>query len=294
MAIKLDEDNKVVVYENEPEEARSMFPNIPTASKIEGGVKDVLIDGTSIVDENGDANIPKAASGTLGVVKVVNAQSYGIKIDSFGTIDTNPPSASRIKEGLASNQPLVPASQHTSVFYGLAKAAGDTTQALSDNAVGTYTDDAKVAIRNMIGATSKDWALIQETVVAEDNTQSVTFVIPSGVSALRIYCKGSNITANRNISFMFNNLNRNFYINSAQSIATPNVIFEVGEVVCGTRIVNKHILLVSENNKSGLSDISACLTVEHYFGGNTITELKLTADSLPWNTGDTISVYGLK
>ena len=36
-------------------------------------------------------------------------------------------------------------------FYGLAKAAGDTTQALSNNAVGTYTDDAKTAIKSMIG-----------------------------------------------------------------------------------------------------------------------------------------------
>ena len=36
-------------------------------------------------------------------------------------------------------------------FYGLAKAAGDTTQASSNNAVGTYTDDAKTAIKTMIG-----------------------------------------------------------------------------------------------------------------------------------------------
>jgi len=39
-----------------------------------------------------------------------------------------------------------------SVFYGLAAAAGDSTQSASDNAVGTYTDNAKSAIRTMIGA----------------------------------------------------------------------------------------------------------------------------------------------
>lgn len=38
-----------------------------------------------------------------------------------------------------------------STFYGLAKAAGDTTQSQSSNAVGTYTDEAKAAIQNMFG-----------------------------------------------------------------------------------------------------------------------------------------------
>jgi hypothetical protein len=39
------------------------------------------------------------------------------------------------------------------VFYGLAKAAGDTTQASSGNPVGTYTEEAKAAIRAMLGIT---------------------------------------------------------------------------------------------------------------------------------------------
>ena len=39
------------------------------------------------------------------------------------------------------------------VFYGLAKAAGDTTQANSGNPVGTYTEEAKAAIRAMLGIT---------------------------------------------------------------------------------------------------------------------------------------------
>lgn len=37
------------------------------------------------------------------------------------------------------------------MFYGLAKAAGDTTQSASSNTVGAYTDDAKTAIRAMLG-----------------------------------------------------------------------------------------------------------------------------------------------
>ena len=38
------------------------------------------------------------------------------------------------------------------VFYGMAKAAGDTSQASSSNAVGTYTENAKSAINSMLDA----------------------------------------------------------------------------------------------------------------------------------------------
>ena len=40
---------------------------------------------------------------------------------------------------------------NTAIFYGLAKIAGDTTQAASSNPVGTYTEQAKIAIKTMLG-----------------------------------------------------------------------------------------------------------------------------------------------
>ena len=43
--------------------------------------------------------------------------------------------------------------QAGTVFYGLAEAAGDTAQASSGNPVGTYTEEAKAAIRAMLGIT---------------------------------------------------------------------------------------------------------------------------------------------
>ncbi len=39
----------------------------------------------------------------------------------------------------------------SNTFYGLASAAGDATQASSNNPVGTYTDSAKQAIQSMLG-----------------------------------------------------------------------------------------------------------------------------------------------
>ena len=59
-------------------------------------------------------------------------------------------------------------------FYGLAKAAGDTTQASSSNAVGTYTDDAKTAIQTMIGVpTMSD--IITAVQASYDAAEGVSF-----------------------------------------------------------------------------------------------------------------------
>ena len=118
-------------------------------------VNDVQIDGTSITS-NGVANIPKASSSNLGVIKVNGA---GLVLDSNARIALSIASDTQIKEATVNYAVIGPAGQYKSTFYGLAKAAGDTSQAQSDNAVGTYTDDAKSAIRTMLGAVgTADWA----------------------------------------------------------------------------------------------------------------------------------------
>ena len=55
-----------------------------------------------------------------------------------------------VKNGVLDKRPVTPAIQHMATFYGLAKAAG-ADMASSSNPVGTYTDAAKAAIKNMIG-----------------------------------------------------------------------------------------------------------------------------------------------
>ena len=114
-----------------------------------GAIGDVQINGTSVVN-NGVANIPICSSDTFGVVKV-DANSFGIKINENGRLYTDTPSLNEIKAGTQAYKPIVPATQHSAVFYGLAKAAEDTTQASSSNAVGIYTDNAKELIQKMIG-----------------------------------------------------------------------------------------------------------------------------------------------
>lgn len=92
-------------------------------------VQDVQINGTSILS-NKIGNVPIAETSILGVLYTINDTSA--------------------KQGTATARAITPARQHHSVFFGLAKAAGDTTQVLSSNPTGSYTEDAKSKIHEML------------------------------------------------------------------------------------------------------------------------------------------------
>ena len=113
-------------------------------------VTDVQIDGTSIVS-NGVAEIPRASTTNAGVLVV----GTGLTVSpSTNRVTLNPAWESLIKTGTEGYLAITPKHQHESTFYGLAKAAGDTTQSLSSNAIGTYTDEAKASIQTMLGVQS--------------------------------------------------------------------------------------------------------------------------------------------
>ena len=117
------------------------------AGLVDTPVDDVQINGTSVVTD-GVANVPIAGTNSLGVIQT--HPDYGIEVFR-NTLKINPANDSRVKAGVNGNNPIVPSNQHASAFYGLAKAAGDTTQSQSSNAIGTYTEEAKTAIRTMLG-----------------------------------------------------------------------------------------------------------------------------------------------
>ena len=119
------------------------------AGLVDTPVDDVQIDGASILSD-GVAEIPIADTTNLGV-SCVNS-IYGIGSFPNGhCLYIYAPTSSYIKSGTNNYRPIVPKIQHESSFYGLAKAAGDTTQSQSSNAVGQYTEEAKTAIRAMLG-----------------------------------------------------------------------------------------------------------------------------------------------
>lgn len=143
-------------------------PNAAVTKLSDKLIKDVQINGSSILN-NGVANIPYPVWPNPGVVKV--SGDYGVSINSVGTLTIARASDAQVKEGLNSYRTINPINQHLATFYGLAKAAADTTQSASSNAVGTYTDAAKVAIQKMLGIYEAPWELIADVTSSEDLTQ---------------------------------------------------------------------------------------------------------------------------
>ncbi len=116
-------------------------------------VTDVQVNGSSVLS-NGVANIPQAASNVLGVTRYA--------------------SSSEIKTGTTTTRSIYPSKQHEATFYGLTKAAG-VDMASSSNAVGVYTDAAKVAIQKMLGIYEAPWELIREDTFT--NATEGTYII---------------------------------------------------------------------------------------------------------------------
>lgn len=112
-------------------------------------VQDVQVNGTSIVTD-GVANVPMADDTTAGVIIVDRQTQTGLQFLN-GKLQILPANNSDIKRSWGQYRVITSMQQHIATFYGLAKAAGDTTQSGSSNAVGAYTEEAKSAIQVMLG-----------------------------------------------------------------------------------------------------------------------------------------------
>lgn len=155
--------------------------------------RDVRVNGTSVVSD-GIAEIPKAIDNSSSLGVVGTEISFGIRVNSSGKLYTYTAGPAELKQGSQAYKPIVPANQHSATFYGLAKAAGDTTQSASDNAVGTYTDNAKTAIQTMLDVPSvSNVTSIVENRVAEVFTDGIEVVV-SGTTPT--------ITANANTRYI--------------------------------------------------------------------------------------------
>lgn len=116
-------------------------------------VKGVTINGTSIVS-NGVANVPLANfDGVEGVVKI--ARYKGLDLNDAGYLKVY--SIPNDYFGSRSYAYLTQNDIRGVVFYGLARATGTgfTNANQVGDTIGQYTEEAKVAIRNMIDATGE-------------------------------------------------------------------------------------------------------------------------------------------
>ena len=114
----------------------------------EGFPHDVQVNGVSVV-QDGVANVPIASETTLGLIRI--SSSKGHQLLSGGTLTHKPSEIATIKAGIDTTDPIVASNQHASTFYGLSKVAG-VNLANETVTLGTYPDNAKAAIRTMIGA----------------------------------------------------------------------------------------------------------------------------------------------
>lgn len=135
---------------------------------------DIRANGTSIVS-SGVANIPIAGENTLGLVKVAGGV-YGVEMTSSEKLRVVYAPSPEIKTGSESAyyKPITPPKQHEATFYGLAKAAGDSTQSASSNAIGTYTDNAKIQIQKMLGIYEPPFVLLNDITLEERTSVSLT------------------------------------------------------------------------------------------------------------------------
>lgn len=131
------------------QDLRGRIDALPTSEDIpEVPVQDVQVNGVSVL-QNSVANVPVADGSTLGVVKINNIYGIGRRNDNY-ILNIKNAELSEIKTGTNYYRPITPQNQEASVFYGLAKIAGHDEKD-SELSAGQYTDEAKTAIKEMLG-----------------------------------------------------------------------------------------------------------------------------------------------
>ena len=110
-------------------------------------VGDVQIGGTSVVAD-GVAEIPIAEYGKYGLFKISNLS--GLSVANDGSLSVYRATPTEVKSGAVATRYLSPNLSNYSTFYGLAKAAG-YDEKNSNLPLGTYSEEAKTAIRTMLG-----------------------------------------------------------------------------------------------------------------------------------------------
>jgi len=121
------------------------------SATVEVPVQDVQVNGVSVL-QDGVANVPIANSVNPGVIIVKPFNGHTI---SNGIIGHKPAADNTCKKGTDTNDPITPSNQHTSTFYGFAKAAGADMASISSTTIGIYPEVQKSAIHKMLnGAVS--------------------------------------------------------------------------------------------------------------------------------------------
>ena len=266
-----------------------------------GSVTDVQVNGVSVVNA-GVANVPIAGN-DLGVVKIESG--YGITKNSAGRLYIASASDGAIKIGNSAFEPIVPSRQQVSVFYGLAKASGDTTQASSSNSVGNYTEDAKKKIRQMLGIQNNTWEKIGDYIVSED---TALFEITADSNGnpfqlseilVKVWLKDST-TGNRDYisasNLVFNTQDQQ----ASTSAPTKRYVTNTGSacylqyntIIKGGNSISEAIVATTPGSTTGIEQINTPGDNVKSIRGFRLAQYSSSNTLIPAQT--TISVYGIR
>ena len=126
------------------------FVRVRDGETPELSVQDVQVNGVSVLDAQGVANVPVATTSTGGL-GVVQPFVNSFVVDSAGQLRIAFAAYSHVKEGTNDYRPITSAKEHAAAFYGFAKAAG-SDEKNSTLPVGQYTESAKSAISQMLNS----------------------------------------------------------------------------------------------------------------------------------------------
>lgn len=201
-----------------------------------------------------------------------------------------------VKAGTAGDKALAPSNESAASFYGLAKAAGDNTQAASSNPVGTYTAEAKNAIKSMLGV--DNYELIGEYELTEP-VDSIDIVLPRKMQKLVIVTdtefsgiiKSDGTDTSDNVDILVNGTSTEYY-RTVRTGATTNSQYnrrwylkleDIGPCVTLASCV--------DSTSSGAKSLLFCTTVRVAELSNTITiKPKTEGNQIAGNV--TFRVYG--
>ena len=189
------------------------------AGLVDVPVDDVQINGTSIVN-SGVANVPIASTTEAGVMRI-GSGDLGIAM-SGDTPFLIGASSNHIRSASPARRVIFANVQHESVFYGLAKAAGDVTMPNSGNAVGTYTSEALVAIQKMLNVYQAPFRTIKEITITEEtktvHVNSDSNNEPFSLSEMIVFIQA--VATNNGAGFFVIN-NSNVKLTSAELTTKP-------------------------------------------------------------------------
>jgi hypothetical protein len=181
-----------------------------------------------------------------GIVKI----GAGLALEDGGLLTIYKASNNQIQRGTAEYSPIVPAIQERSTFYGLAKAAGDTTQSQSSNAVGTYTEEAKKAIQAMLDVPKKSQGIYYVDGTHETYTRDWTGNLPE-VSALY-----NGLVIAYRLPYYSDNGTARLTLTLADNVATDAIpIYRNGRFISNDYPSNAVLIMVYYNGAWRISDV---------------------------------------